>query len=116
MLRVLWAAGGALVTACGVSAESFVDRYAQGVCEWRVACTPADQALFEGVETIDDCLAIEGPPLLASLEDCTFDADAASDCLDDVDDLACPGAGVPLGSVLPTDCGRVWSDCDATVD
>ncbi len=95
----------ALLAGCGsVSEDDYPTAYAEARCAWTIDCYPGIYANFnQCVGDFDD-----GESGLA----CTYDGDAAKECLAGLEDQTCPTDGsVPE---FPEACLAVHSECTGT--
>lgn len=87
---------------CSLSEDAYRDEQIRLDCERDNAC-----AAENGGES-QDCGAVAAPPNNSAFS-CTFDPDAAQDCLDAIPSAECSGASY----VQPPVCGQVFVDCAA---
>ena len=88
------------LSACALSEDAYRDEQVRLDCERDNAC-----ATESGGDT-QDCGALTAPPNNSAFV-CTFDADAAQDCLDAIPTAECDGASY----VQPVVCTDVFVDC-----
>jgi len=77
-----------LLAACGLTEDNFPQRRAEVYCPRYLECAPQDTLDALGVATVDDCVALQTSGQ-ATTEDCAFDARAAQDCLDVIEEVSC---------------------------
>lgn len=100
-----------LLAACGVDETVFIPEYSDNYCAKLVECTDAAVLRFDGIETVDDCLAVIGPEIEAEVQSCDYSPKNAKRCLKAMEGMGCPGPDQAFDDVLPLDCGQVSSSC-----
>ena len=104
-----------LVTAALTSGCSYDEwKYQQAIveveCEYAMDCY--DQAIltFYGWNNVEDCTADRGADLAAEVSGCSYDAEAAKDCVKELGDLSCiEGEDPPYPAV----CDSVYTSCES---
>lgn len=96
---------------CGPGKTKFVPEYADGYCAYLFECGDPAELTFDGILSVEDCLAVVGPEVDLLLATCKYHAGKAKDCLDGLSVAACPAEDQPLEAGLPPTCGEVWTDC-----
>jgi hypothetical protein len=86
--------------ACALSEDAYRDEQVRLDCERDNACAT------ESGEGTQACSALSAPPNNSAFV-CSFDADAAQDCLDAIPTAECDGASY----VQPPVCATVFVDC-----
>lgn len=112
-IRGLWLLSLGLSAACGgqASVGTFVPDYADLYCERYLGCVDTSVLVFDGVSTMDHCLADIGPPVATQADQCQFDAEAADACMLGLETMACPAEGELFEAVVPPSCATVWFEC-----
>lgn len=90
----------AALSACALTSDAFAERYGAQTCDWLETCDGStvdrDACLAEQADGVDALLALDG---------CSYDEDAARDCLDQREGATCDDPfGLPLDA---TACGLV---------
>ncbi|MEL6347626.1 MAG: hypothetical protein AAFV53_31250 [Myxococcota bacterium] len=99
MMMTLWMI---LALACAEYAEEdFLDDLDAESCHWQTDCY--------NYQTYDDCLSSAKAGRTESPATCTFNPDAAEECIRDYPSVDCPGPGGDDAAV-PTACMDAW-DC-----
>ena len=94
-----------MLAGCGsVSEEDYPAAYAEARCGWLVGCYPAVYANF------DQCVNDFGSTSTGL--SCTYDADAAQECVDGLGDAECATDGSMPAT--PEACLAVYTDCSGT--
>lgn len=101
----------ALLGACGPSENAFVSGYVTSYCDYYLACSDPALAVFDGIDTVDDCQNVFGPPVVEASGTCRLNREAARDCLMLLDGLGCSGDPLDVDAGLPAECGMVWEQC-----
>jgi hypothetical protein len=100
-----------LVVGCGgVEQEEFASAYVDHYCEAWLTCGEQATNIFDGVDTLEDCRALEGPEIVAGWEGCTYKKARAQDCLEQMPAPSCPENG-DLALIFPPICAEVWVKC-----
>jgi hypothetical protein len=102
-----------LIAGCGVPPDEFVPEYAQSYCEYLLECGDHAQLTFDGITSIDQCLATKGPEVDDEASSCDFKRSAAKDCLDLMTILTCPEDPADVDANLPPTCADVFTNCPA---
>ena len=89
-----------LLAGCGLSEDAFIDEQLRLGCERDNTC-----AAEAGGET-QDCAALSAPPNNSAFV-CTYQQDAAQDCLDAIETAPCAGTTYEQ----PAACSDVFVDC-----
>ena len=101
MKRFLMIGALAALTACGYSEDKFADESAEAFCTWAVDC-------FEMFESVDACLAEADDDTGDDMtEGCTYNSDAAKQCVDELNALTCDDSFEDYPSI----CNDVYTDC-----
>ncbi|MBX2799136.1 MAG: hypothetical protein KTR31_15790 [Myxococcales bacterium] len=108
-----WAAGvvAGWLSACGTSEPTFVTDYADLYCERALACADAAELLFDGVDSVDACLAIVGPDTADRADRCRLRGSDARACLAELESVECPAEGEGFDTVVPVACADAWHTC-----
>ncbi|MEQ1505120.1 MAG: hypothetical protein ABMB14_22995 [Myxococcota bacterium] len=106
-----WVAGVLLVAGCGPSESEFVVEYTDAYCAYYLDCSDPAILVFDGLDAIDDCVAVAGPENAARASGCKLERTAARACLDQMATVACPTDGTPVDEALPTACTATWKNC-----
>ncbi len=101
---------------CGPGKTKFVPEYADGYCAYLFACSDPAQLTFDGLLTVDDCLAVVGPEVEALMSTCKYHAGKAHDCLKQLEVATCAPEGEPVDQGLPGVCIEVWTECGPPAD
>ena len=79
-------------TACGLSEDDFVDQYVSDYCSLAMEC---GDSLGFSYDSVEDCEAFVGAfsaaaqDIAANSDDCTYNADNAAACLDELNTTEC---------------------------
>lgn len=92
------------LSACALSEERYQERAPEAFCTYFQSCDPP---FYDSMADCEDEQAED----LAAPEGCTFDPDAARDCLDGLGSRTCEGSAANQ----PDACGRVY-DCSGADD
>lgn len=92
---------------------TFVPDYADLYCERYLSCVDTAVLVFDGVGTLDHCLADVGPPVAEQAKACQFDPEAADACLLSLETMACPAEGTLFEDAVSPSCASVWFECTA---
>ena len=98
---------------CGgkVEQEEFSISYVDHYCDVWVACGGASAtAVFDGNDTKEDCVAIEGPRITEAWLGCEYKPRRARQCLEELPDPVCPATGEPADA-FPLICAEVFDAC-----
>ena len=87
--------------------------YVDAYCVYYLACSDPALAVFDGVDTAEECEALYGPAVVDDSLACKLDKKTAKTCLDSLDGLACPGEGYDVDGSLPSECESVWTTCES---
>ncbi len=87
-----------LLVACGYPVERFQEDFDEASCQWQADCYD-----YQSVET---CIA-ESSSSWDGVEACSYDEDAARECVKDTNKMPCPDE--EEGVVFPDACAEVWS-------
>lgn len=104
------------LAACGVDETVFIPDYADYYCQSVMDCTDPAVLTFDGIGSMDDCLAIVGPDLEAEVGYCDYNGKAAKKCLQAMETMGCPGVDQTVDDILPLDCAQVLSACSPPKD
>jgi hypothetical protein len=107
-----WALVVLTLSGCGVDETVFIPDYVERYCALQVECFDAALAVFDGVESKQTCLAIEGPRVEAWGAECRYRGAKAKQCLEEMASLTCPSGDTPLDAVIPTVCTEIYLDCE----
>jgi hypothetical protein len=99
------------IAACGPGKSKFVPEYADGYCAYLFECVDPAQLTFDGILSVDDCLAEVGPAVDDLMQACKYHKGKAHDCLKELELVPCPAEGEPIESGLPAVCSEVWTEC-----
>ncbi|MFT4627306.1 MAG: hypothetical protein ACI8PZ_005988 [Myxococcota bacterium] len=97
---------------CGVDETVFVPDYADAWCKLERECSDPATRVFDGTDSLADCLAVEGPRVDNWGEGCRYRAAKAQKCLEEMLMVGCPGGNAPLTSVIPPVCNEIYPDCE----
>lgn len=92
-----------LTAACGYAETDYVIDEAEAACMFTVECYPG---LYDSVE---DCVIVNQN--VAPAAGCSFDSDAAKECVEGVEAMACPEEGA--APAFPAACDAVYTECQA---
>ena len=87
---------------CAYPEEAFLDEFDEASCDWQVDCYN-----YQDHET---CLSAAATSRTAIPDTCTYDPDAARECVRDYESIDCPN-GNEYSANIPEACEQVW-DCD----
>jgi hypothetical protein len=103
---LLWMAG------CGrkLDPEGYLVDFTDQYCAIELECTDPAQLAFEGSDSIDLCVATNGPRFAEQWGGCVLDRKNAVRCLSLLPDTQCPDEG-DLDSAIPAECFGAWQKC-----
>jgi len=104
------------LAACGVGKGNFVPTYAAAYCDYVLACSDPAQLTFDGVLSLDDCLAVVGPELEVQADTCNYNPGVAADCLDAMAILQCPAEDASIDDGIPPVCLGVFEACVSNLE
>lgn len=100
-----------LAWGCGPSEDSFVSAYVTSYCDYYLACSDPALAVFDGIDTVEECQAAFGPAMVEASSGCRLNRPSARDCLSLLDGLGCVADPLDVDAALPAECGMVWEQC-----
>lgn len=107
MIVVLAASG------CTYDEWKYQQSLVQAECDYAMDCYSDAVLTFYGWNTAEDCAADRGPELAAAVATCSYDPEAAKQCIKELGELACQeGEDPPYPSV----CDVVYTGCEAETD
>ena len=84
--------------------------YTDHYCEAWLDCGVTATQQFDGIDSIEECKALEGDALTAGWAGCKYKKRRAKQCLESLLPPTCPENG-NLNQVFPPICTEVWVDC-----
>jgi hypothetical protein len=110
-----WIRGWALVALAGIGCggvdqDEFVGLYTDHYCEAWLDCGVSATQQFDGIDSLEECKALEGEALTAGWQGCKYKKRRAKQCLESLLPATCPENG-DLATVFPPICNEVWVDC-----
>jgi len=111
---IRWAAL-ALGVGCGkgVEQDEFVELYTDHYCEAWLDCGVTATQQFDGVDSIEECKALQAEGLTAGWKGCRYKKRRGKQCLESLLPATCPEDG-DLTAIFPPICAEVWVDCVGT--
>ena len=100
------------LTGCGLDETVFIPDYADAYCAQAMSCADAATLAFDGMSTLDDCLAQVGPDIEAEVAVCKYRGGKAKKCITAIENMSCPPDGVAFDQFLPVECESVLIDCE----
>lgn len=94
----------------GIEQDEFVSAYTEHYCEAWLSCGEQATHVFDGIDTVEECRALEGDALTASWQGCKYKKKKAKQCLESLADPVCPD-GDDLTVIFPVICDEVWVKC-----
>ncbi len=91
-----------LAAACGYAEADYVIDEAEAACVFTVECYPGLH------DTVEDCVTVT--QTVAPAAGCSFDSDAAKECVEGLEAMACPEEGA--APAFPAACDAVYTDCE----
>jgi hypothetical protein len=101
----------AALVACGPDEGAFVSDYTRAYCTYYLDCSDPALAVFDGLDTMDECTDAFAPGVAAQARSCQLFGRSARECLTALDGLACPVSSQDPNDGLPAVCSDVWVDC-----
>lgn len=89
--------------ACGYAEADYIVDEAEAACVFTVECYPG---LYDSIEDCVTATQSVTPPA-----GCSFDGDAAKECVEGLEAMACPEEGA--APAFPAACDAVYAECDA---
>jgi hypothetical protein len=99
------------LAACGPDEGEFVSDYTRAYCAYYLECSDPALAVFDGLDTMDECTAAFAPDVAQQAGSCQLFARSARECLTALEGLACPSSSLDPDDGLPAVCSDVWVDC-----
>lgn len=106
-LVVAVAAAGA---GCSYDEWKYQQAIVEAECEYAIACYDDAVLTFYGWNNVEDCTAERGSEYATAVLTCTYDADAAKQCVKELGELACNDGSDPS---YPAVCDSVYTGCDS---
>ena len=91
-----------LAVGCAYPEEDFLDDFDQESCAWQTDCY--------GYQDEQTCLSEAAASRSTISDSCTYDPQAARECVRDYEAIDCPN-GSDYGATVPAACAQVWN-CD----
>ena len=110
MMVMAWV-GGFFACQSGMSNAEFATAYSDLYCERFFECADESLLVFDGVESVEQCLAAIGPSVSDDSVACELNEDEAVACLDEFAVVMCPEEGATLDDVVPQSCASAWEAC-----
>lgn len=111
MRAVSFGCAAVMMAGCGPRETDFVSDYVTSYCVYYLACSDPALAVFDGVDTPEECADAFGPGVAELATECALNGAAARDCLAELDGLACSGDPSDVDAALPAVCGSAWEKC-----
>ncbi len=90
-----------LAAGCAYPEETFLDDFDAASCDWQTDCFSYQEHA--------ECLRVAVDSRTGIPDSCTYDPDAAQECVQDYAAIDCPAGS--SDAALPAACASVW-DCD----
>lgn len=110
MRRLGWLVGLGVAGCGGVPQDEFTSTYVDHYCEVRLDCGASATEVFDGLDSQEDCVALQGPEITAAWQGCKYKKKRAKQCLEQLPDPVCPESGEPAAAFPPI-CGEVFDKC-----